>query len=180
MKTKILVLALMAGLTASAMAQSGGLPVQNQKLSPQTLSPQALSPPTLSRQTLSPQNLSSNNLNYSATNGLNGTNGAANGNGLNGMTNVNKYNPYANYTNPNSTYINPNFTNVSAGSQYINPQLHQRQPRLPIHQSLRHALTKSSASALALPKSVGWPCSSNCASAPKASLSRRLMRLMAR
>jgi hypothetical protein len=65
MKAKILVLTLMVGLTSGAMAQSGGLPVQNQ--------------------TLSPQNLSSNNLNFSATNGLDGTNGAASGNGLNGM-----------------------------------------------------------------------------------------------
>jgi hypothetical protein len=35
-------------------------------------------------------------------------------NGVNVVTNANKFNPYANYTNPNST-------NVSPGSQYTNP-----------------------------------------------------------
>jgi len=53
-----------------------------------------------------------------------GSNARPNGyqtNGVNVVTNANKYNPYAAYTNSNSTYVNPNSTNVSPGSQYTNP-----------------------------------------------------------
>jgi|SRR5450432_2121002 hypothetical protein len=129
MKTKILALTLLIGLTIDAMAQSAPIAAS----APPQAAPLATAPGN-SGQAMSLLNgsqtngvipvVSTNHMNFANTNGANGfnaSNGPANRRGTNVMTNTNKFNPYANYTNPNAIYINPNSTNVSPGSQYTNP-----------------------------------------------------------